>query len=607
MTHKWRSWEGLSRKPHFTTAMSTIWRVKRAASPGQIFALKELRYPKGPGSAAFRRFKREIETLRVLSSSNPGIVEVVDAHIPDTPGVDPPFYVMPLAETSLLKEARALKGQLEAVLRIGLKIASTLEPVHAAGVVHRDIKPANILMFGEEREPRVADFGICFLEEEDRITRAEAQTVGTDDYVAPELRGGGQSENVTPAADIYSLGKTMYAVASGGTVLPREWLDDPRYNLVKLFDDHRFEHLDGLLRRMITERPDLRYQSMAESRAHFDQAIENLRDGVRFHPRMYGGSQSPAERANRLARQLETLTGHRLADVKQDAIRDSIQSARNVAQAIESTPNAMSGPALQPRPAALEVARKSAEELLSVGVPLVANGDNDGLEDWLAVLTDMVRTREDAANQSDRWIIPAAATFAIHAAGALAWHRQRYEILRRIIDAQLETPNRWIHHYILGESSSAVIPWALRDLPNCDLMARADEALIGELEQSVAAVAGLVILRCLITMRPSDLETELNENPLNIPTDAFPGYSFPAIRWTSDFPRAFRASPRLERSVAQVILDVSPVDLRSHCARITPAIARSATVLAHEERRMIHWGMGSVGYGWAEWCGLTAG
>ena len=62
--------------------------------------------------------------------------------------------------------------------------------------------------------------------------------------MAPELEEGGQLD-VSPAADIYSLGKVIYYMISGGIVLPRERLNEPQFS--KILETGQRYHLLGLL------------------------------------------------------------------------------------------------------------------------------------------------------------------------------------------------------------------------------------------------------------------------------------------------------------------------------------------------------------------------
>jgi hypothetical protein len=68
--------------------------------------------------------------------------------------------------------------------------------------------------------------------------------------MAPELEDGGKLE-VTPAADIYSLGKVIYYMVSGGLVLPRERMHEEPYS--RIFDGgERYRLLHLLLMRMVS-------------------------------------------------------------------------------------------------------------------------------------------------------------------------------------------------------------------------------------------------------------------------------------------------------------------------------------------------------------------
>ena len=116
---KWRDWVSLDPKPRFTTAMSAVWRVRRQGdTAGETFALKTLRYRKSSTSTAYQRFEREIAILTRLGS-RAGIVEVIDHSLKASGQESELFYVMPWAETSLDRAAKALVGQLERVLAIG--------------------------------------------------------------------------------------------------------------------------------------------------------------------------------------------------------------------------------------------------------------------------------------------------------------------------------------------------------------------------------------------------------------------------------------------------------------------------------------------------------
>ncbi|WP_406494416.1 protein kinase domain-containing protein [Streptomyces sp. NBC_01604] len=102
--------------------------------------------------------------------------------------------------------------------RIGLAVLDALTAGHRIGILHRDVKPANILLAPDSSGDPYArvlltDYGIALQPEsqEPRLT-ATAGILGTPGYLAPERARG---EPPTPAADMFSLGATLYAAVEG--------------------------------------------------------------------------------------------------------------------------------------------------------------------------------------------------------------------------------------------------------------------------------------------------------------------------------------------------------------------------------------------------------
>jgi eukaryotic-like serine/threonine-protein kinase len=94
--------------------------------------------------------------------------------------------------------------------QVGLQILSAIHAAHGVGVLHRDINPGNVLL-GPADRVMLAGFGMVTAEGSPALTTPEAFT-GSPAYMAPERARG---EPATPAADLWSLGATLYAAVEG--------------------------------------------------------------------------------------------------------------------------------------------------------------------------------------------------------------------------------------------------------------------------------------------------------------------------------------------------------------------------------------------------------
>ena len=208
------------------------------------------------------RFREEVEAIKTLS--HPNIVPLFDHSALDAvPGDDARQYlVMPRAEGgNLAKAVDRYRGRLDDVLTVAIQIAHGLQAAHAARIIHRDVKPENILFPGEGHAIWVADFGICLIQAREQRNTRDGEVVGPAVFMAPELEDGGQLA-VTPDADIYSLGKVIYNMITGGVRMPRERLHEEAY-AAPFAAGGRLLRLKILLSQMICARP-YRIQAMPE-------------------------------------------------------------------------------------------------------------------------------------------------------------------------------------------------------------------------------------------------------------------------------------------------------------------------------------------------------
>ncbi|QDT65532.1 serine/threonine-protein kinase [Calycomorphotria hydatis] len=200
-------------------------------------AVKFLKPEHCHSAESLKRFRVEAEITSRLD--HPGVIPVYS--IGDTDNGQP-CYAMRYVEGATLKD-RALEFR-DAVLKTGfnadrnrdlrriltafLSACRTIDYAHSRGIIHCDIKPENI-MIGEYGETIVLDWGLALIvgrgEHHKKLgketivspemgKRSDTTPVGgTPLFMSPEQFTGGME--LGPAADIYSLGTTLYYLLTG--------------------------------------------------------------------------------------------------------------------------------------------------------------------------------------------------------------------------------------------------------------------------------------------------------------------------------------------------------------------------------------------------------
>ena len=205
------------------------------------------RYADDPASR--RRFLTEAEITARLD--HPGVVPVFGL-VAD--GFGRPCYAMRFIRGETLKDeieryhnarkdAGDVKGQPRSVafrhlLQRFIAVCQAIAYAHTRKVIHRDIKPANV-MVGAFGETLVVDWGLAKAlddgHEAEEILKVAAESgfrrdpeateldehatlagtaIGTPSYMAPE-QASGRLDVLGPAADIYSLGATLFVILTG--------------------------------------------------------------------------------------------------------------------------------------------------------------------------------------------------------------------------------------------------------------------------------------------------------------------------------------------------------------------------------------------------------
>jgi serine/threonine-protein kinase len=217
--------------------MGVVYKA-RQKSLNRFVAVKMIREAHLAAADQFERFRTEAEAAARLKHPN-----IVTVHEVGTVGGQA-YLCMEFVGGRTLAERVRSDGPLppQDAARLVAVIAGAVEHAHSLGILHRDLKPSNILLsgigdrgsgIGEKVEtewitssgfptihppspiptPKVSDFGLAKkIDAAVSLTKTGA-VVGTPGYMPPEQAAG--RKDLTPAADVYSLGAILYELLTG--------------------------------------------------------------------------------------------------------------------------------------------------------------------------------------------------------------------------------------------------------------------------------------------------------------------------------------------------------------------------------------------------------
>ena len=106
------------------------------------------------------------------------------------------------------------------------RVAAALDHAHKLNIVHRDIKPANIMYDVDTDIPKITDFGIARVTDSSKTKTG--MVLGTPSFMSPEQLAG---RKIDGPSDLFSLGVTLYQLASGGLPFQGETMTQLMYKI----------------------------------------------------------------------------------------------------------------------------------------------------------------------------------------------------------------------------------------------------------------------------------------------------------------------------------------------------------------------------------------
>jgi serine/threonine protein kinase/Tfp pilus assembly protein PilF len=187
--------------------MGVVYRARQRHSR-RIVGLKRILSFHADSRETLERFRREAEAAASLD--HPNILPIYE--VSESEGL--PFFSMKYAAGGSLRDAgMAFRGNPKDCVALLAKVSRATEYAHTQGILHRDLKPGNILL-DSRGEPFVSDFGLAkWLDISTDLTQT-LTVFGTPGYIAPE-QAEGAIANLTPAADVYSLGAMLFDLLTG--------------------------------------------------------------------------------------------------------------------------------------------------------------------------------------------------------------------------------------------------------------------------------------------------------------------------------------------------------------------------------------------------------
>ena len=184
---------------------------------------------------AISLIQEEVAIMKKLDHGN--LVSLIE--VLDDPGEDSLYMVLEMCKKGVVMKVgldeRADPYPEESCRCWFRDLMLGIEYLHAQGVVHRDIKPDNCLLT-EDEVLKIVDFGVSEIFEK-KSDMQTAKSAGSPAFLPPELCIVKHGVVSGKAADIWSMGVTLYCLAFGR--IPFE-----KSSIFELFESIRNDELE---------------------------------------------------------------------------------------------------------------------------------------------------------------------------------------------------------------------------------------------------------------------------------------------------------------------------------------------------------------------------
>lgn len=237
--------------------------------------------------------REEIAIMKKLN--HPNLVQLIE--VLDDPEEDSLYMVLEMCKKGVVMKVgleETAKPYDEEECRCWFRdLILGIEYLHSQGVVHRDIKPDNLLLTDED-VLKIVDFGVSEMFEKPEEMRT-AKSAGSPAFLPPELCVARHGDVSGTAADIWSMGVSLYCLRYGRIPFNRpgvlEMYEAVKSDVAVLPEDEN-SHLVDLINRMMTKDPEQRI-TMPEIRvrstithhvAHDRRSAESMLTHIQDHP-----------------------------------------------------------------------------------------------------------------------------------------------------------------------------------------------------------------------------------------------------------------------------------------------------------------------------------